>query len=209
MKTLRGSINKMKKIVEDICNDKIIHYILLVFVATLASIPLIKFRIYGTDDGLIHILRVMGTSNILNTHIFPPLLSPVYCNGFGYAINAFYPPVVTYIPLLFKMFSISYINCLKIYTYITIIISGFTMYKLVNEISKRREIALFSAIIYMLIPYRLETIYNRFAIGEFSAYMFIPLVFLGIENLLNGDKTKHHYITIGAVRVNAYTYIVY
>lgn len=29
--------------------------------------------------------------------------------------------------------------------------------------------------------------------------MFIPLVFLGLHNLLYGDKKKHHYITIGAV----------
>lgn len=196
----------MKRFFKDISKNKIIHYILIFVAATIAAIPLINLRIYGTDDGFIHILRLMGIENILQAGTFPPLIHGTYCNGFGYAINAFYPPIVTYGPLIFRLLFSSYSNCLKIYTYITLIISGLTMYQFVKELSGKREIALFSAIVYIFIPYRLETIYHRFAIGEFSAYMFIPLVFLGLYNLLYGDKKKHYYITIGAVRINAYTY---
>lgn len=196
----------MKSFLKNISKNKIIHYILIFVAATIAAIPLIKLRIYGTDDGFIHILRIMGVENILQEGNFPPLIHSTYCNGFGYAINVFYPPLVTYMPLIFKFFFSSFSDCLKIYTYITLMISGFTMYYFVKELSGKREIALFSAIIYIFIPYRLETIYNRFAIGEFSAYMFIPLVFLGLHNLLYGNKKKHYYITVGAVRINAYAY---
>ena len=189
----------MKNFFGNIKNNKYIHYLLILLAATIAAIPLIKLRIYGTDDGFIHILRIMGVEDILKSGTFPPFINQAYCNGFGYAINVFYPPIVTYAPLLFRLILSSYSNCLKIYTYITIMISGFTMYQFVKELSDRREIALLSAVIYIFIPYRLETIYNRFAIGEFSAYMFIPLVFLGLHNLLYGDKKKHYYITIGAV----------
>lgn len=189
----------MKSFFENIKNNRCVHYFLIFLAATIAAIPLIKLRIYGTDDGFIHILRIMGVEDILKSGTFPPFINQVYCNGFGYAINVFYPPIVTYGPLLFRLIFSSYSNCLKMYTYITIIISGFTMYQFVKELSDRREVALLSAIIYIFIPYRLETIYNRFAIGEFSAYMFIPLVFLGLHNLLYGDKRKHYYITIGAV----------
>lgn len=196
----------MKKFLEDISNNKFIHYILILLAGTIAAIPLINLRIYGTDDGFIHILRTMGIENILKSGTFPPLIHSTYCNGFGYAINAFYPPIVTYGPLIFRLFFSSYSNCLKLYSYITLIISGFTMYQFVKELSGKREIALLSSVIYIFIPYRLETIYNRFAIGEFSAYMFIPLVFLGLHNLLYGDQKKHYYITIGATRINAHSY---
>lgn len=189
----------MKKFLEDLENDKIVHYILIVLAATIAGIPLINLRIYGTDDGFIHILRTIEVDNILKLGFFPPFISPKYCNGFGYAINVFYPPLVTYGPLIFKLICSHYIDAIKIYTYLTILISGISMYYLVKEISTKKEVALISAIIYIFIPYRLETIYNRFAIGEFSAYMFIPLVFLGLHNLLYGDKKKHYFITIGAV----------
>ena len=180
-------------------NDKIIHYILIFFATCIAAIPLINLRIYGTDDGYVHILRIIGTSKILQDGVFPPLICSSFCRGFGYAINLFYPPLVTYGPLLFKLFCNHYYTCLKIYAFCTILISGYTMYSLINEITKNRQISIIVAIIYIFIPYRLETIYNRFAIGEFSAYMFLPLLFLGLYNLLQGDKNKHYYIAIAGI----------
>ena len=188
----------MKKFLDDLKNDKIIHYIIIFLAAMIAGIPLINLRIYGTDDGFIHILRIMGVDEILKSGIFPPYICTRYCEGFGYAINLFYPPIVTYGPLIFKIFTSSYCDCLKIYSFFTIFISGITMYKLVYEITKKRVISLFSAIIYIFIPYRLESIYNRFAIGEFSTFMFLPLLFLGLYNLFDGDGKKHYYIAISA-----------
>ena len=72
------------------------------------------------------------------------------------------------------------------------------MYNLVNEITKNKAISLFAGIFYMCFPYKLEVIYHRFAIGEFTALAFIPLVFQGLYNLLHGDRSKHYYIAIGA-----------
>ncbi len=188
----------MKKFLQELKDDKMIHYILIFFAAIIAVIPLINLRIYGTHDGFIHLLRIIGVDNIIKSGEFPPYIYSKFCDGFGYAINVFYPPIVTYIPLLFKLFFKHYYTCLKIYSFITILVSGFAMYKLVEEISDKREIALISAIFYIFIPYRLATIYTRFAIGEFSAYMFFPMVFLGLYNLLNKDGKKHYFITIGA-----------
>lgn len=189
----------MKKFLLEIKEDKIIHYIIIIFSAIIAAIPLINLRIYGTHDGFIHLLRIIGVDNIIKLGEFPPYIYSKFCNGFGYAINVFYPPIVTYIPLIFKLFCTHYYTCLKIYAFATILISVFSMYKLVEEISEKKEIALIAAIFYTFIPYRLATIYTRFAIGEFSAYMFLPILFLGIYNLLNKDGKKHYYITIGAV----------
>lgn len=196
----------MKKIFKEIKDNQIIHYILIIIAICIASIPLLKINIYSTDDGFVHILRLIGVDNSLKSGEFPPFIYSNYCRGFGYAINLFYGPIVTYIPLLFRIFNLHYYDCLKIYTLFTILISAIAMYKLVYQITKKREMALLSAIIYTFIPYRLETIYNRFAIGEFSAYMFIPIVFMGLYNLINEDGKKHYYITIGAIRINTNTY---
>ena len=56
-----------------------------------------------------------------------------------------------------------------------------------------------SAILYMVFPYRLEIYFNRFSMGEISAFMFIPIVFQGLYNLIHNEGNKHYYITIGAV----------
>lgn len=188
----------MDKILKYVKEDKIIHYIIIVAVSLIAAIPLISLRIYGTDDGFIHLLRIIGTDNTIKDGIFPPLIQTRYARGFGYAMNLFYGPIVTYGPLLFKTFCTHYYDCLKLFAFATIIISGFTMYNFLCEITKKREIAVIGAIIYILIPYRLETIYNRFAIGEFSAYMFFPMLFHGLYNVINSDGKKNHYIIISA-----------
>ena len=189
----------MKKFLEDIRKDKVIHYIIIIASSFIASIPLINLRIYGTDDGFVHMLRIFGTEQILKTGIFPPFIYSKFANGFGYAINLFYSPFVTYGPLFFRIFGLHYYTCLKLFAYSTILISCFTMYNFLYEVSKKREIAILGAVIYAFIPYRLETIFNRFAIGEFTAYIFFPMLFHGLFNLLKGDGKKHYYIAIAAI----------
>lgn len=189
----------MKKILEDIRKDKIIHYIIIIAASLIAAIPLINLRIYGTDDGYVHMLRIFGTEQILKAGVFPPFIYSKFANGFGYAINLFYSPFVTYGPLFFRIFGLHYYTCLKLFAYSTILISCFTMYNFIYEVSKKREIAILGAVIYAFIPYRLETIFNRFAIGEFTAYIFFPMLFHGLFNLLKGDGKKHYYIAISAI----------
>ena len=189
----------MKKILEDIRKDKIIHYIIIIAASLIAAIPLINLRIYGTDDGYVHMLRIFGTEQILKAGVFPPFIYSKFANGFGYAINLFYSPIVTYGPLFFRIFGLHYYTCLKLFAYSTILISCFTMYNFLYEVSKKREIAILGAVIYAFIPYRLETIFNRFAIGEFTAYIFFPMLFHGLFNLLKDDGKKHYYIAISAI----------
>lgn len=189
----------MKKFIENIRKDKIIHYIIIIAVSLIAAIPLINLRIYGTDDGYVHMLRIFGMEQILKEQNFPPFIYSKFANGFGYAINLFYSPIVTYGPLFFRIFGLHYYTCLKLFAYSTILISCFTMYNFLYDVSKKSEIAILGAVIYAFIPYRLETIFNRFAIGEFTAYIFFPMLFHGLFNLLKGDGKKHYYIAIAAI----------
>lgn len=189
----------MKKIIENIRKDKVIHYIIIIVASLIAAIPLINLRIYGTDDGYVHMLRIFGMEQILKEQNFPPFIYSKFANGFGYAINLFYSPIVTYGPLFFRIFGLHYYTCLKLFAYSTILISCFTMYNFLYDVSKKREIAILGAVIYAFIPYRLETIFNRFAIGEFTAYIFFPMLFHGLFNLLKGDGRKHYYIAIAAI----------
>lgn len=189
----------MKKIIENIRKDKVIHYIIIIAASLIAAIPLINLRIYGTDDGYVHMLRIFGMEQILKEQNFPPFIYSKFANGFGYAINLFYSPIVTYGPLFFRIFGLHYYTCLKLFAYSTILISCFTMYNFLYDVSKKREIATLGAVIYAFIPYRLETIFNRFAIGEFTAYIFFPMLFHGLFNLLKGDGRKHYYIAIAAI----------
>ena len=188
----------MKKVLEIIKTKKNIHYVIIIIIGLLISIPLMQLQIRSTDDGWLHLLRSIGIDNSIKYSSFPFLIQPFFCNDWGYSMTAFYPTIVSYLPYVLGLIVGTFTNGLKLFASITIILSGIFMYKFLIEVTNKKNIALLSAIIYMVLPYRLEDIYNRFAIGEFTAFVFIPLVFLGMYNLLNGDGKKHYFITIGA-----------
>ena len=47
----------------------------------------------------------------------------------------------------------------------------------------------------MTFPYHLTDLYTRNAIGEYTSFVFIPLVFLGLYNLFN-TLDKNYYLAI-------------
>lgn len=188
----------MKRKLEALKNKRCVPYIIITIIGILVSLPLIGLQIRGTDDGWLHLIRIIGIDNAVKNESFPFLIQPFFCNDWGYSMTAFYPSIVSYVPYFLSIFMGSFINGIKIFAAITVILSGITMYQFLMEITEKKKLALIGAIVYMILPYRLENIYNRFAIGEFTAFVFIPLVFLGLYNLLNGNGKKHYYIAIGA-----------
>ena len=188
----------MKNWVQKLKDSNWTYIVIILIVGLIIGLPLLQTNIRNTHDGFIHLLRLIGTDDAVKMAQIPPIIAPEYCNGMGYAINLFYPALTCYLPLIIKIFTPTYTLALKIFGIICIILSGFTMYKFVNEVTKKKVVALFAAILYIVAPYKLANVYIRYAIGEFMAAVFIPLVFLGLYNLFNSDGKKHYYITIGA-----------
>ena len=191
--------NVLSNIVEKIKTKRSIHYAIIIILGLLIAIPFFWVQIYPSDDGAYHFLRIIGLDLAIKNGEFPYLVYPFFCNDWGYSMATFYPQIVTYIPYILGLISGSFMNGLKIFSAITVVLSGIFMYNFMNEVTKKKGIALFSAIIYMALPYRFENIFNRYAIGEFTAFVFMPLVFQGLYSLLNGDKKRHYYIAIGAI----------
>lgn len=195
---IKGEKNQMKKIIESIKTKRWIHYLIIILVGILVSIPLFWLQVTTCDDGKFHLLRLIGLDNAMEHGSFPFLVFPFFCKDWGYSMMTFYPPLVTYIPYVLSFITGMFNHGLKIFAALTTIVSGIFMYNFINEVTKKKGIACISAILYMIVPYRFEDIYNRFAIGEFTSFIFIPIVFQGLYNLLHGDKKKHFYIAIGA-----------
>ena len=189
-------LKKIKDIIEYAKESKWLHFLVIIVVGIIVSIPLKNIQIRDTHDGSLHFLRIMGTINSFKIGLIPPIVAPYYCNGWGYAMNLFYNPLVTYLPVLLKLVIPSYMLMLKIYAGICIVLSGITMYCFTDSVTKNKTIALFSAILYIVAPYKLGDIYRRYAIGEFTAFIFIPMLFQGLYSLLKQDGSKHYLISI-------------
>lgn len=175
------------------------YYIFIIIIGIMITSSLLINGLPIGHDAIYPITRTIGTAISLSEGQVPPLVTSNFANGFGYSWNIFYPPLSTYAMLILKIFTFSYTNALKALVILSVIVSGIIMYTLMKEITNSKKVALIGAIFYMAAPYRLTDIYVRMAIGEILAFVFIPIVFLGLYNLFEKDGKKHWCITIGAV----------
>lgn len=155
---------------------------LIILIASIfVCIPLLNSKIDMLyDDGIQHICRLMGTEqSIKEGGLFFPIMSN-FANGFGYSWNIFYSPVTAYIPLIFRIIGFSYTNCIKVFMFIVVFLSGITMYMFTKTVTKNKKIAVIASILYIFAPYRFTDMYIRNALSELTSFIFIPLVFMRI-----------------------------
>lgn len=153
--------------------------IIFIFLATgIICMPLLSQDIDMTyDDGIQHICRLMGTQqSIEEGQVFPVIMSN-FCNGFGYSWNIFYSPLTAYIPLIFRIIGMNFTNCIKIFMFLSVFLSGYLMYKFVKRVTRKNNVAILAAMLYILLPYRITDMYIRNALAELASFTFLPLVF--------------------------------
>ena len=188
-----------EKLKDFIKNKKTISYLIIICVSIYVCMPLCsKYMDISTDDGIQHICRLIGTYSSLKEGTLFPVIMAEFCNGFGYSWNIFYSPLTAYLPLIFKIFTNSFVICLKLFVFATIAISGIYMYKLVFKISKNHIASVISGVLYISAPYHLTDIYNRVAVAELATFTFLPIIFIGMYELFKENK-KTYYLTIGAI----------
>ena len=186
---------------------KTYKYFLYIFIiAVLASIPLFwtDLDVYY-DDGIQHIARAYATYLAIINGEHTEVLSSL-ANGFGYSWDLFYGAFSTVMILIGKGMTTTFIGGYKFTLFLGLFFSGLTMYGFVSKLTANKNVGALAGILYMLMPYHLNDMYIRNALGEFLSYIFIPLVFLGIYKIFQKEKGSW-ILCIGAVRINSYTYI--
>lgn len=159
-------------------NKRVVSYLIIFFVSIFLCIPLFsKYMDIARDDGIQHICRLIGNFNTIKQgHLFP-VINAEFCNGFGYSWNLFYSPFTAYVPLIFKLFTSSFVLTLKLFMLSTIFLSGVFLFQFVYKLSKSYKASIMAAIIYMCAPYHLTDLYIRIAVAELASFMFLPIVF--------------------------------
>lgn len=182
-------------------NKKYIYIFIILLCGIVLSIPLFNKNIdVFRDDGIQHVIRIDQTAKALRSGESFKVYYDLY-NSFGYSWDIFYGNFTSVVPAFFCLiFGFSAISSFKIFLGLLILLSGFTMYIAMIKMFDNREIGLVSAILYMCAPYHLNDIYIRFAIGETAAFVFIPLVFAGLDSIIKNKKSSFAiaYLVIGA-----------
>lgn len=176
-----------------------VKYLIILLAAILICLPLTQKKIdMFQDDGVQHIARLMGTYQSIQEKQFFPVIMSQFCNGFGYSWNLFYSPFTAYAPLVFKFFSISFTDCIKLFMFAMFFLSGITMYQFLKKITKSSNIALLGSILYLFLPYRMTDMYIRNALAELVSFAFLPLIFHGLYEILEEGKRGYR-LAVGAI----------
>ena len=143
-----------------------------------------NMTIYAHDLGY-HLNRIMEISKNLDMNIFPSFIHSGLLNNLGYANSIFYPEIFLYIPAF--LMSILDLHVYTVYKIFLILITFFTYiitYISTKEIFKNKQIAWISSLLYIFSLYRLTDIYVRGALGEVLSFIFIPLLFWGLYEII-------------------------
>ena len=150
------------------------------------------------DDSAYHYLRVDALFHKLKTHdFFNGGIDYLYCNGAGYASSTAYPDLFLYIPAFLRLIGINFAESMFIFVLLCSAASYFSMFFLVEKITGSMTGGSIAGILYTFLFYRMDNIYFRFALGEVEAYIFWPVVLLGLYDFIFKDFKKPYILCIG------------
>ncbi len=153
----------------------------LVIVA-LSLVPLTDLTRPGlpvTHDGRDHVARIANFYGSLTEGNIVPRWAANLNWGYGHPILMFLYPLPSYAASAFHAAGFSYVDSMKLVFASAFVLSMVFMYAW-GAAAFSWEAGMLAAVLYGFAPYRFVDLYVRGAIGEHMAFVFPPLLFLGL-----------------------------
>mgnify|MGYP004538005047 FL=1 len=143
----------------------------------LASMPVLMqgVGIFG-DDIHFHLSRIDAIAQGLKAGQFPVRIYSQAKNGYGYAPSLFYGELCLYFPAVLRTLGVSVQLSYHLYVLaVQMLTAGIAFYSF-RQMFSHNKTALLGSVLYLLNPYRLQNLYWRAAVGEYTAMAFLPLI---------------------------------
>ena len=183
--------------------QQMVFWVMIVGVL-LAYFPYLTDYFYLGADTVFHLGRVSFLKDtLLQGADLPIRIQDTWLYEHGYAVSIFYGDLLIYIPAVLMLIGFSLMFSFKTFILIMLIATAIISYMCLKKCVRDEYAALFGTIIYLWAPYYIFNIYNRSAIGEFTAMTFLPLIYCGLyllytENVsLPSYKKYKWYIVLG------------
>ncbi len=147
-------------------------------------LPFIKDGIIAGHDSLFHISRIEGMSTALANGDILPSIYPYKYSNYGYGSPMFYCDILLILPSILYNFGFSIIFTYQILIFLLTFLSALFMFYFISKFKFHKFTPYLGAMLYIFSNYRLTSVFVRGSIGEVFAYVFIPLVLIGIVNVL-------------------------
>lgn len=178
-------------------------YLLIIFLLSfIITCPLFfTDEFTWTHDSLYHYINIAAMNNNIDLSNFKFIADKVIgtiAYDFGWGSGIFYPSFAYYLSVyLFKFLSVfgvsSIFTILKICDFLAIFFAGISMFVFCQKVFKNNLAALVSSIFYITFPYFFIDVFVRGALAEMFLFMFVPIIFLGLEYLFEKNY-RYFYI---------------
>ena len=175
-----------------------VSILLLILLTVLCCIPLFSFdSYYEGDDIYYHLLSISGISDSLAKGYIPARILLGFVENYGYGAGFYYPNLFLHLPAALMLLGFSNYFAYKIFVFLCTFFSLTSIYSCTKKISGKLSAARVSAVLYAFAAYRLVDVYYRAALGEIQAFVFMPIIILGLYEIYEGHPEKWYYFALG------------
>lgn len=120
-----------------------------------------------------------------------------YLNNYGYANGLFYGDLLLYVPAFFVMLGMKIITAYKLFLVLLTLATMGSVYFCTKTLFKSSYASLIAVTLCTLSTYRAVDMFIRGSLAEVCAFIFVPLIMVGLYYVLY-DNPKHWYwLSIG------------
>ena len=162
---------------------RIPYPLLLLGFSLLPIISIFREGTYESSDINIHIVRTMAFYKSLAEGVLIPRWAGELNATYGYPLFNYYYPLPYYISSFYHYLGFNFLDSVKILLITTYLSSGLAMfYWLKNKVTEKY--AFLGSVFYLFAPYHLVDMHFRAAVGEMTAFVFLPLSFFFIDKII-------------------------
>lgn len=178
------------------------------FITLLSSLGMTARYLTLGHDLSFHLLRIVGLAKAITSGQFPVRVQPNWLNGWGYAVSAMYGDLLLLFPAGLYSVGFDLQTAYKMYVVLVNLLTTIVSAYCFGKIAKNREIGYVVSAMYVLAPYRLMCIYTRAAVGEYTAFLFFPMIMLGFWYAFSEKIEKEKYGTRLLIPVLGFTGLI-
>lgn len=186
-------------LIKDYYKNRKNQIITAVFLITIfiACVPLMSRYCINGHDLEYHLLRIESLKE--GILIGKPFLkvNTLFFGNAGYASSMFYPDFLLYIPALLRAVGVSINASYHIFVAVCIILCYLAAYLCVRNMTGSAYGGMIAAVTLSLCQYHLDDIYVRSAVGEYTAFIFIPIIIYAIYNIIYEEADKPQLFILG------------
>ena len=158
------------------------------------------FLVIG-QDAEFHLGRIRGMYYCLRDRGLPMWINPYQGKGYGYVSPIMYPQLFLWLPAVLMAAGVSLLNAYKLLLLSMNLFTVFASFWAFKRVFRDKMIGLLAGMAYSMSIYRMEVLYTRGALGEGLALTFLPILVLGIYEVLLGNYRRWILLALGASAV--------